>query len=372
MRQKTFDYLIVGAGLFGCTCARLLKDAGKKVLVVERNPYIGGTCHTKLVGGIHVHEHGAHIFRTNDANVYNFLLRFCSFNHFINSPIAIYHDHAYNLPFNMNTFSSIWPVTTPEQAREIIDQEIKEANISYPSNLEEQAINLVGKTIFEMFIKEYSEKQWGMPCKEIDKSVIKRIPLRFTYDNNYYNAKYQGIPIGGYTRMFEKMLKGIEVRTSVDFLTQKETLRCLANTMIFTGPIDEYFSYCFGTLEYRGLEFQEKKMNCTNYQGNAVVNWCDKSVDYTRSIEHKFFDGKALLSPTTIVSFEYPKKWFKGDYPYYPMTNEENLHSYRRYARLASKEINVVFGGRLGNYRYYDMQDTIKAAFSLCRKLLKK
>lgn len=370
LKNDHYDYLIVGAGLFGSATARILSDAGKRVLVIEKLPYIGGTCHTKEIEGIHVHEHGAHIFRTNDRNIYDFVQRFTTLNTFVNSPIAIYNGQAYNMPFNMNTFAKVWPITTPEEAKEMIDNEIKLSGIIEPKNLEEKAISLIGKTLYEMFIKDYSEKQWGKSCVNIDKDVIRRIPVRFTYNNNYYNAKYQGIPIGGYTKMFEKILDGIETLLSVDYFEYRESLDGLADHIIFTGAIDEYYGYCYGELEYRGLKFVEKIINVPNYQGNAVLNWCDKSVSYTRSIEHKHFDD--AISPITVVSYEYPIAWKKGEYQYYPVNNEENDRKYNMYKKMATNEKKIIFGGRLGGYQYYDMQDTIKAAFELCNKLLQE
>lgn len=363
-----YDYLIVGAGLFGSTVARILKETGKNVLVVEKLPYIGGTCHTKDINGIHVHEHGAHIFRTNDKEVYDFVQRFCTLNNFINSPIAISNGKAYNMPFNMNTFTKVWPITTPKEAKERIESEIQSSGIVEPKNLEEKAISLIGKTLYELFIKEYSEKQWGKSCVDIDKDVIRRLPVRFTFNNNYYNARYQGIPVEGYTKMFENMLEGIEVLTSTDYFESRVLLDNLADHVIFTGAIDEYYNYCFGELEYRGLKFVEKRMDVSNFQGNAVLNWCDKSVPYTRTIEHKHFDD--AVSPITIVSYEYPTTWKKGEYQYYPVNNKENDEKYQSYKALAEKEKKLVFGGRLGAYQYYDMQDTIKAAFELCDKIL--
>lgn len=366
--NKKYDYLIVGAGLFGCVCAEQLRRNGFKVLIVEKMNHIGGTCYTENHDGINVHKYGAHIFRTNNKMVFDYLKQFAEFNGFINSPIAIHNGHAYNLPFNMNTFSKVWDITTPSEAREIIEREIKEFGVEEPKNLEEQAIALAGKTIYEMFIKEYTEKQWGKPCKVLPANIIRRIPLRYTYDNNYYNSKYQGIPIGGYTQIFEKMISGCDLVLSTDFNKEREKYFRIANTIIYTGPIDEFFDYKFGELEYRGLLFIEKEFDVDNYQGNAVLNYSDKDFAYTRSIEHKHFDW--VNSNKTIVSYEYPIYWKKGNYPFYPINDEKNTILFKKYMNESQKVTNVVFGGRLGNYQYFDMQDTIIAAIDLCKKII--
>ena len=365
--KRTYDFLIVGAGLFGCVCAERLSAKGYNVLVVEKKNHIGGTCYTENVDSINVHKYGAHIFRTNDKEIFSYISQFCEFNNFVNSPIAICKGQAYNLPFNMNTFSKVFNVIFPYQAKKVIDEEIKKYGCESPSNLKEQAINLAGKTIYEMFIKEYTEKQWGRACEELPVDIIRRIPLRFTYDNNYYNARYQGIPIGGYTAIFEKMLSKCKLILNKDFNTNRDSFANISEHIIYTGPIDEYFDYCFGELEYRGLKFEEQRFDVANYQGNAVLNYSDKEVPYTRSIEHKHFEFGT--QDFTVVSYEYPVAWKKGDYPYYPVNNEENNNLYKKYKALAEKEGNVIFGGRLGLYQYFDMQDTIRAAFDLVESL---
>ena len=361
--SERFDVLIVGAGLFGCVCAERLSSLGFSVLVLEKQGHVGGTCYTENKLGINVHKYGAHIFRTNDKNVFDYIRTFTDFNHFVNSPIAIHNGQAYNLPFNMNTFARIWNITTPTQAKRIIEEEIKKYGCNEPTNLEEQAINLAGKTIFDMFIKEYTEKQWGRSCKELPKDIIRRIPLRFTYDNNYYNAEYQGIPIGGYTKIFEKMLSKSTVILNTDFNQERNKYEKLARIIIYTGPIDEYYGFIFGNLEYRGLIFKEKIYDTDNFQGNAVLNYSDLDVPYTRSIEHKHFEFGN--QPKTIVSYEYPITWKKGDYPYYPINDLMNNQLYSKYLQLAKKEKRVYFGGRLGLYQYFDMQDTIKEALKM-------
>ena len=367
--KQHYDYLIVGAGLFGCVCADILTKNGYSVLVIDKLPHIGGTCYTQDVNGIHVHKYGAHIFRTNSDEVFHYFSQFCQLNNFINSPIAIYHGKAYNLPFNMNTFTRVWPISTPQEAKAVIDQEIKKYGRENPKNLEEYAINLIGKTLYDMFICEYTEKQWGRKCCDLPSSIIRRIPLRFTYDNNYYYAKYQGIPIGGYTAIFQKMLKNSDVLLETDFNKARKEWANKADKIIYTGPIDEYFDYQFGELEYRGLKFEEKRFNKESFQGNAVFNYNDKSVDYTRTIEHKYFEN--LKTPFTIVSFEYPSIWKKGDYPFYPINDERNSAILKKYLDLSVKESKTIFGGRLGSYQYFDMSDTIESAVKLCSSLLK-
>lgn len=367
VKNNNYDFLVVGAGLFGCVCAERLSSKGYNVLVVEKKNHIGGTCYTENIESINVHKYGAHIFRTNEKEIFDYLSKFCEFNNFINSPIAICKGQAYNLPFNMNTFSKVFNIISPEQACQKIENEIKEFGYKTPTNLKEQAINLAGKTIFEMFIKEYTEKQWGKSCDELPTDIIQRIPLRFTYDNNYYNAKYQGIPIGGYTAIFEKMLARCDVLLETDYNKDKFKFGNVCKKTIYTGPIDEYFDYCYGELEYRGLYFEEKRFDKSNIQGNAVLNYSDKTVPYTRSIEHKHFEfGNQDFS---IVSYEYPIAWKKGDYPYYPVNDAQNNELYAKYETLAKNEKNILFGGRLGLYKYFDMQDTIASALNLVKNL---
>lgn len=365
--KKQYDYLIVGAGLYGCVCAERLSSKGYSVLVVEKENYVGGTCYTKNEMDINVHVFGAHIFRTNDDEVFNYISKFTKFNNFINSPIAIHKGKAYNLPFNMNTFCKIWDITKPSEAKTIIENEIKESAIVEPSNLEEQAISLVGKTIYEMFIKEYTEKQWGKDCKLLPKEIIRRIPIRFTFDNNYYNAKYQGIPVGGYTRIFLKMLSNVDIILNCDFNKNRSSYMKKAKKIIYTGPIDEFFDYKLGELEYRGLKFVEKTFDTDNYQGNAVLNYNDKIIPYTRTIEHKHFEFGTQSK--TIVSYEYPCEWKKGDYPFYPVNDDKNEKLYNEYLKLANDYKNIYFGGRLGLYKYFDMQDTIRSALDLVKSI---
>lgn len=363
-----YDYLIVGAGLFGCVCAERLTKAGFSVLVIEKADHVGGTCYTENIEGINVHKFGAHIFRTNSKEVFDYIQQFAEFNNFINSPIGIRDGKAYNLPFNMNTFAQVWGITTPKQAQDIIEAERKQYGVANPSNLEEQAISLAGKTIFEMFIKDYTEKQWGRKCSELPKDIIRRVPLRFIYDNNYYNARYQGIPVGGYTQIFIKMLAASDVVLNVQYNDDQEGWNSKADKIIYTGPIDEFFGYRFGPLEYRGLRFEEKIFDEPNVQGNAVLNYNDWSVPYTRSIEHKHFEFGN--QPKSIVSYEYPTNWKIGDYPFYPVNDEKNDNLYKKYVDLANANQNIILGGRLGLYKYFDMQDTIKEALSLSKCLV--
>lgn len=366
---KRYDYLIVGAGLYGSVMAHELVRRGKKVLVVDRRQHIGGNCWTRNEDGINVHEYGAHIFRTSRKDVWDYIRQFAEFNHFVNSPIARYHGKVYNMPFNMNTFNQIWGVTTPAEAKARIDEQRREVKGS-PRNLEEQAISLVGRDVYEILVKEYTEKQWGRPCTELPASILRRLPVRFIYDNNYFRDPYQGIPIGGYTQIFEKLLAGCEVRLGVDFLKWRKEVNVgeVAAKVVFTGPIDEYYDYCFGPLEYRSLRFEHERHDETdNLQGVAVVNYNDHSVPYTRTIEHKHFEFGTQAF--TIVSKEYPSEWKPGVEPYYPVNDEKNQAKYLQYAELAEKEQSVVFGGRLGGYRYTDMQDTIIAALEGVEKL---
>lgn len=358
-----YDYLIVGSGLYGSICAHELTKKGKKVLVVEKRSHIGGNIYTENIEGINVHKYGAHIFHTSNKKVWDYINQFAEFNNYINSPVAIYKDELYNLPFNMNTFSKLWGIKTPKEAQEKIENERKKYYKEIPSNLEEQAINLVGLTIYEKLIKGYTAKQWGRPCNELPSFIIKRLPVRFTYDNNYFNDRYQGIPMGGYTQIIEKMLKGIEVRLNTNFLDHKEELMPLAKNIIYTGPIDEFFNYKYGALEYRSVRFEEEILDEVNHQGNAVVNYTEYEVPYTRIIEHKHFEFD-VTSPKTVISKEYSSTWKLGDEPYYPVNNDKNNALYQQYLLEAKKLNNVYFGGRLGQYKYYDMDKVILEALN--------
>lgn len=374
-----YDYLIVGAGLFGAIFAHEAKKAGKKVLVIDRRDHIGGNIYTKEVEGIQVHQYGAHIFHTSDKEVWDYIQQFAEFNRYTNSPVVRYKDELYNLPFNMNTFSKMWGVRTPAEAKEIIQRQIREAGITEPKNLEEQAISLVGKDIYEKLVKGYTEKQWGRRATELPSFIIRRLPVRYVYDNNYFNDKYQGIPVGGYTKIIERMLEGTEVRLMTDFFADREILAKEAENIIFTGMIDAYYDYCFGELEYRSLRFETEVLNMENYQGNAVVNYTEYEVPYTRIIEHKHFeygcqggyggDGSGV-SDKTVITREYPAAWSRGEEPYYPMNDEKNNALYARYRELADQEEHVIFGGRLGMYRYYDMHQVVKEALKCVRKAL--
>lgn len=362
-----FDYLIVGSGLFGSIFAYEASKKKLKCLVIEKRSHIGGNCYTENIQEINVHKYGAHIFRTSDEKIWKYMQNFCEFNHFINSPIANYKGSIYNLPFNMNTFYQLWGVKTPQEAQKIIQEQsafIKDE----PKNLEEQAISLVGVDIYKTLIKGYTEKQWGRECSQLPVSIIKRIPVRYIYDNNYFRDPYQGIPKGGYTLIFEKMLKECEVIKNVDFIQNRREFANKAKKIIFTGPIDSYYDYKFGALEYRSLDFKHKVLNQENFQGVAVVNYTDKEVPYTRTIEHKHFEF--LQSPTTVVSEEYPLEWNLKVEPYYPINDKKNQSLYNEYYALSKKEKNVYFGGRLGEYRYYDMQDVVKSALEFCKKEL--
>ena len=363
--MSKYDYLIVGAGLFGCVFAREAADKGKRVLVIDKRGHIAGNIYTEEVEGINVHKYGAHIFHTSDKAVWEYVNRFAEFNNYINCPVARYKDELYNMPFNMNTFSKMWGIRTPAEAKEIIERQRAEAGITQPKNLEEQALSLVGRDIYEKLVKGYTEKQWGRRATELPAFIIKRLPVRFIYDNNYFNDRYQGIPMGGYTRMCEKMLSGIEVRLGVDYFADKAELDALADKVLFTGMIDEYFGYRYGELEYRSLRFESEPLDCDNYQGNAVVNYTEYEVPYTRVIEHKHFEFGA--QPKTVVTREYPAVWHKGDEPYYPVNDDRNNVLYAKYKALADAEPHVIFGGRLGMYRYYDMDDTVSAAFGLLK-----
>ncbi|WP_296788253.1 UDP-galactopyranose mutase [uncultured Methanobrevibacter sp.] len=362
-----YDYLIVGAGLFGAVFAHEMTKAGKKCLVIEKRDHIAGNAYTKLKENINVHKYGAHIFHTNNKEVWEYINQFADFNRFTNSPVANYNGELYNLPFNMNTFYQMWGVKTPAEAKAKIEEQKAEAKVDNPQNLEEQAISLIGKDIYEKLVKGYTEKQWGRKCTELPAFIIKRLPVRFTYDNNYFNDLYQGIPIGGYTKIVEKMLEGIEVKLNTDFFDDKEKWLNIADKVLFTGMIDEYYDYCYGELEYRGLNFEFETLDIENYQGNAVINYTDAETPYTRIIEHKHFESSE--SPKTIITREYPKNWVKGEEAYYPMNDEKNSELYNKYVELSKKEDKVIFGGRLGMYQYFDMWQVIDEALKLVKTL---
>jgi UDP-galactopyranose mutase len=359
-----YDYVIVGVGLTGAVCARELTDRGKRCLVVERRGHIGGNIHTKTVDGIAVHWYGPHVFHTNDAGVWEYVNRFAAFNRFTNEPLANYKGEIYNLPFNMNTFHRMWGVVTPREAAEEIKRQRKAANIGTPRNLEEQAIALVGTEIYEKLIKGYTQKQWGRPCSELPASVIRRLPVRFTYDNNYYDAQFQGVPIDGYTAMADRMLAGIDVELNADYLARRAEFRAQAKTLIFTGCVDEYFGYPFGSLEYRSLRFEHQTLDLPNFQGNAVINYTDRDTPYTRIIEHKHFVFGT--QPSTVISREYSAEWGVGDDPFYPVNDGRNQALYERYAALARQEKDTLFAGRLGTYQYLDMDAAVRQALTLC------
>ena len=361
-----YDYLIVGAGLFGAVFAHEAKKKGKKCLVIDKRNHLAGNIYTEKIENIDVHKYGAHIFHTSDKKIWEYVNQFAEFNNYINSPVAIYNDELYNLPFNMNTFSKMWGIKTPAEAKAVIEKQIAELDIDEPANLEEQALKLAGKDVYEKLVKGYTQKQWGRECKDLPAFIIKRLPLRFTYDNNYFNDRFQGIPVEGYTKMIENMLEGIEVRLSVDYFDIKNEIN--ADKIIYTGMIDRFFDYKLGVLEYRSVRFETEKLDMDNYQGNAVVNYTSADVPYTRIIEHKHFNfGK---QPVTIISREYSSEWKKGDEPYYPVNNEKNDNLYHKYEKLAQNEKNVLFGGRLGQYKYYDMDKVIAAALDMCEKEL--
>ena len=369
-----YDYLVVGSGLYGAVFAREAADRGKKVLVIDKRPNVAGNIYTEKVEGIHVHKYGAHIFHTNDTKVWKYITRFAEFNRFTNSPVANYRGELYSLPFNMYTFNKMWGVVTPEEAAAKIEEQKKEACITEPKNLEEQAISLVGRDIFEKLIKGYTEKQWGRDCKDLPAFIIKRLPVRLTFDNNYFNALYQGIPIGGYTQLVEHLLEGIEVRLNTDYLEQKEALDRLAETVVYTGPIDAYFGYSLGALEYRSVRFETEVLDIPNFQGNAAVNYTDRETPWTRIIEHKWFefgkDEQGQDLPKTVISREYSSEWKPGDEPYYPVNDEKNGALYAEYKKLADAEQNVIFGGRLAEYRYYDMDAVIASALKKSEEVL--
>jgi UDP-galactopyranose mutase len=374
MSSQVYDYLVVGAGLYGAVFARQAADAGKRVLVIDKRPHIAGNIYTEKIEGINVHKYGAHIFHTNNKKVWDYITKFAEFNRFTNSPVANYKGELYSLPFNMYTFNKMWGVVTPEEAAQKIEEQRKEAGITEPKNLEEQAISLVGRDIYEKLVKGYTEKQWGRPCSKLPAFIIKRLPVRLTFDNNYFNALYQGIPVGGYTQMAANLLDGIEVKLGEDYLDKKEEYDIIAKKIIYTGAIDAYFGYRLGNLEYRSVRFETQVLDIPNFQGNAAVNYTDSETPWTRIIEHKWFefgkdkDGSDL--PKTVISREYSSEWKVGDEPYYPVNDEKNSALYNEYKKLADAEKKVVFGGRLGEYKYYDMDAVIAAALAMSEKEL--
>ena len=366
--MEHYDYLVVGAGLYGAVFAQEAKRAGKTCLVIDKRPQIAGNVYTEEMEGIHVHVYGAHIFHTNNKRIWEYVNRFAEFNRFTNSPVANYHGELYSLPFNMYTFNKMWGVVTPQEAAQKIEEQRKAAGITEPKNLEEQAISLVGTDIYEKLIKGYTEKQWGRPCDQLPAFIIKRLPVRLTFVNNYFNARYQGIPMGGYTKMVANMLEGTEVRLGVDYLEQKQALDALADKVVYTGPIDAYFGYRLGALEYRSVRFETEVLDMPNFQGNAAVNYTDRETPWTRIIEHKWFEFGT--QPKTVISREYSSEWKPGDEPYYPVNDEKNGALYAQYRALADEEEHVIFGGRLGEYKYYDMDAVIASALEMCEKEL--
>lgn len=373
--MKQYDYLIVGAGLFGSVFAQQAIEAGKSVLVIDKRNHIGGNVATEKIQGINVHKYGAHIFHTNQKEIWDYINSYGEFNRYTNSPVANYHGELYSLPFNMYTFNKMWGVNTPEEAEKKIREQREEAGIAHPRNLEEQAISLVGTDIYEKLIKGYTEKQWGRKCCDLPAFIIRRLPVRYTFDNNYFNALYQGIPVGGYSAVVDRLLEGAEVKLDIDYLKEKEKLDALASKVIYTGPIDAYFDFKCGYLEYRSIKFENEIIEKNNYQGNAVINYTDSETPWTRIIEHKWFefgkDEKGEELPNTVISREYSIEWKPGDEPYYPVNNDKNNNIYNKYKGLAEKEENVIFGGRLGEYRYYDMDQVIKSALECAKKELK-
>ena len=369
-----YDYLVVGAGLYGAVFAQKAKEAGKTVLVIDKRPNIAGNVYTEEIEGINVHIYGAHIFHTNNKEVWDYITKFAEFNRFTNSPVANYKGELYSLPFNMYTFNKMWGVVTPEEAAAKIEEQKKAAGITEPKNLEEQAISLVGTDIYEKLIKGYTQKQWGRPCTELPSFIIKRLPVRLTFDNNYFNALYQGIPVGGYTKMVANLLDGIEVKLGVDYFDNKAEYDAMADKVIYTGPIDAYFDYKLGTLEYRSVRFETETLDMPNFQGNAAVNYTDAESPYTRIIEHKWFefgkDANGNDLPKTVISREYSSEWKLGDEPYYPVNDEKNGALYAQYKELADKEENIIFGGRLGEYKYYDMDAVIASALEMAAREL--
>ena len=367
---RDYDYLIVGSGLYGAIFAYEANKRGKKCLVIEKRGHIAGNIYTENIEGINVHKYGAHIFHTSDKEIWEYINKFAEFNRYTNSPVANYKGEIYNLPFNMNTFNKLWGVITPSEAKEKIEKEKQTAKVDNPQNLEEQAINLVGNTIYEKLVKGYTEKQWGKKATELPAFIIKRLPVRFIYDNNYFNDKYQGIPIGGYTQIIEKMLEGIEVKLNCNYFENRDEFDKMADKIVFTGPIDEFYNYCFGELEYRSLRFESEVKDMDNYQGNAVVNYTDYETPYTRIIEHKHFEYEDRNPNKTIITKEYPEKWNKGKEAYYPLNDERNNQLYEKYKEHSKECNNVIFGGRLGKYKYYDMDKVIREALNDVRREL--
>ena len=363
-----YDYLVVGAGLYGAVFAQVAKEKGKKVLVIDKRDHIAGNVYTEEIEGINVHKYGAHIFHTNNKKVWEYITRFAEFNRFTNAPVANYKGELYSLPFNMYTFNQMWGVVTPQEAATKIEEQKAAAGITEPKNLEEQAISLVGTDIYEKLIKGYTEKQWGRPCTELPAFIIKRLPVRFTFDNNYFNALYQGIPMGGYTKMVENLLDGVEVRLGEDYLSKKDEYDAMAEKIIYTGAIDAYFDYALGALEYRSVRFENEILDMPNFQGNAAVNYTDRETPWTRIIEHKWFEFGD--QPKTVISREYSSEWMLGDEPYYPVNDEKNGNLYEEYKKLAAMETKVIFGGRLGEYKYYDMDAVIASSLDMCEKEL--
>ena len=366
--SKSYDYLIVGAGLYGAIFAHEFTAAGKKCLVIDKRDHLAGNIYTYQWEGIQVHKYGAHIFHTNNPQVWEYVNRFATFNRYTNSPIANYKGEIYNMPFNMNTFNKMWGVITPAEAQAKIEEQKAQAGITDPQNLEEQAISLVGTDIYEKLVKGYTQKQWGRPCDQLPAFIIRRLPVRFTYDNNYFNALYQGIPVGGYTQIVEKLLEGVEVRLNTDYLEHRQELNDLAEKVVYTGPIDAYFDYSQGVLEYRSVRFETELLEMENYQGNAVVNYTDAETPYTRIIEHKHFEFGT--QPKTVISREYSAEWSKGDEPYYPVNDQKNTEVYEKYKKLAEQQSGVIFGGRLGEYKYYDMDKVVEVALAAVEKEL--
>ncbi len=361
-----YDYLVVGSGLFGAVFAHELKKKGLRCLVIDKRNHVGGNIYTENQEGINIHKYGAHIFHTSNKKIWDYVNQFADFNHYINSPIASYKDELYNLPFNMNTFSRLWGIKTPDEAKQKIKEQIESLNITDPQNLEEQALSLVGRDVYEKLIKGYTEKQWGRDCTELPAFIIKRLPLRFTYDNNYFNDRYQGIPIGGYTQIIEKLLAGVDLLLNTEYKEFIKNNEDVAPKTLYTGPIDEYYDYCLGPLEYRSLRFEHEWPACSNYQGNAVVNYTEREVPYTRIIEHKHFEFGT--QEKTIITKEYPSSWEPGQEPYYPVNSSGNNELYLKYKELADREEKIIFGGRLGSYKYYDMDKVIEAAFATAEK----
>ena len=361
-----YDYLIVGAGLYGAVFARELTQRGKSCLVIDRRNHVAGNIYTEKMAGINVHKYGAHIFHTSDREVWEYVNQFAEFNNYVNSPLAVYRDELYNLPFNMNTFSKMWGIRTPKEARQMIERQVAELGITEPQNLEEQALSLVGTDVYTKLIKGYTEKQWGRECRELPAFIIRRLPCRFTYDNNYFNDLYQGIPMGGYNVIIDKLFAGCEVRLGTDYLENKKEYDALAEKVVYTGTIDSYFGYRFGRLQYRSLRFETEVLDTDNFQGNAVINYTDRETPYTRIIEHKHFEFGT--QEKTVITKEYPAEWTEGMEPYYPVNDEKNQELYKRYEALAAEEKNVIFGGRLAEYRYYDMDKVIESAFACVKK----